>query len=90
MGLVTGRGYSDAFAITPSDSVDFTAAQTYGRSVIDGIFVGGAGNVTVVTMHGTTVLFVGLSAGDILPARAKRVNSTGTTATSLVGLMAWG
>ena len=67
-------------SITPSDSTNF-------GFVTRGIYVGGAGNVAVVSANGeTTVTFVGVPAGAILPVAASRVNATNTTATNLVGL----
>jgi hypothetical protein len=71
---------SNAFAITPSDTVLF-ANDTRG------IYVGGAGNITVLMQGGGVVLFTAVPAGTILPIRADRVNATGTTATALVGLL---
>jgi hypothetical protein len=71
---------SDGFAITPNDGADLAV---FTRS----IYVGGAGNISLVTVKGTTLSFVGLPAGAILPIRAARIRSTGTTATSLVGLV---
>lgn len=68
-----------AFAITKSDTTDFTY-------YVRGIYVGGAGNVVVVNMDGSTVTFAGVPAGTILPVKARRVNSTSTTATDMVGL----
>jgi hypothetical protein len=69
------------FAITPSDTTNFAEAAR-------AIYVGSAGNVAVVPIEGgTAVTFVGAVAGSILPVRAIRVNSTGTTAGSLVGLI---
>ena len=70
---------SHAFAITKSDTVNFDFST---RS----IYIGGDGNITVVTVNDEVVAFVGLIAGTVLPIRIKRVNSTGTTATNLVGL----
>lgn len=70
---------SDGFAITPNDSAELTRTC---RS----IFVGGAGNISLVTKAGTTLSFVNVAAGSILPVRAKQVNATGTTATNLIGL----
>lgn len=69
------------FAITPHDSNDFS------QGPVRGIYVGGAGNMVAVTTGGTAVTFTGVLAGSIIPIRAKRVNSTNTTATSLVGLL---
>lgn len=71
---------SGAAAITPSDSGDLPTTTR-------GIYVGVAGNIVVDLYDGTTsITFVGLAAGTILPVRAKRVRSTNTTATSLVAL----
>lgn len=69
--------YASAKPITPSD----TAAQTYRA-----IYVGGAGNVTVVTTGGDTVTFTAPPVGTILPVEVQLVKATGTTATLLVGL----
>lgn len=69
-----------AFAITPSDSVDFT-------KVPRAIYVGVTGNVVMVNMDNTTVTWVGCPAGLIIPCVARRINSTSTTASSLVGIL---
>jgi len=68
------------FAITPSDTVDFT------NGAVKGIYVGGAGNVVAVNAAGVAVLFTAVPVGTILPIQAVRVNDTSTTATALVGL----
>lgn len=68
------------FAVTPSDTVDFT------QGVTRGIYVGGAGNFVAVKEDATTVTFTGALAGVVYPIRCKRVNNTNTTATSLVAL----
>ncbi|AOZ06758.1 spike base protein, RCAP_Rcc01079 family [Cupriavidus malaysiensis] len=67
------------FAITPSDSVDFSV-------VANSIRVGTGGDVSAVRLDGTSVLFKNCAAGEVLPIRARRVNASGTTATDLVGL----
>ena len=67
------------FAITPHDSTNFTYSTR-------GIYVGGAGNAVLVDEDGTTCTFTGLLAGVVYPFRCKRINSTNTTATNLVGL----
>lgn len=69
----------DCFAISKSDATNFSYQ-------VRGIYVGGAGAVTVVTPAGSVVTFSGVPAGTILPVRATRVNSTGTDATNMVGL----
>lgn len=50
------------------------------------LYVGGAGNIKVTTAGGSTVTFTGVTAGSILPIRVKRFWSTGTTATTVLGL----
>lgn len=69
----------DFFAITPHNSTNFTYA-------VRGIYVGVTGDVVAVTEGGAAITFKAVPAGMILPVRAIRVNSTGTTATDLVGL----
>ena len=70
---------SSFFAITKSDTVDFPY-------LVRGIYVGGAGNVVAITEGGEAVTFSSVGAGSILPVKARRVNSTNTTATNMVGL----
>lgn len=66
-----------AESVTPSDTVDFKAPAR-------GLYVGSAGNVVVVNMDGSTVTFTAVPAGAILPTRARRVNASSTTASSIV------
>lgn len=66
-------------AITKHDSTNFP------NGVCRGIYVGGAGDVVAVDEDGTTCTFT-CPAGIVLPIRAKRVNSTSTTATAMVAL----
>ena len=70
----------DAFTVSPSDTVFFT-------TVARKLWVGGTGNVSLVTKAGNTVVFTGVPAGNLLPVGALRVNATGTTATNIVGLV---
>lgn len=71
--------YERSFAITPSDTVNFTKPCA-------GIHVGGAGNITLIDLDGNVRLFTAPTVGAVLPMAAKRVNATGTTATALIGL----
>lgn len=66
----------DAAAVTPSDTAVLSAPSV--------IYVGGTGNVKVVTAQGTTVTFVGLPAGAVIPVQVIQVYATDTTATNLV------
>ena len=69
---------SDCFAITPSDTVNFVC-------MAKAVYVGGAGNMTVVTPSGSVVLFSGMTAGSVIPVMCIRVYAS-ATATGLVGL----
>ena len=68
-----------AVVITPSDSVDLT-------TVSRALWIGGAGNISVVMYGGEIVTISGIQAGSLLPLMVKRVNSTNTTATLIVSL----
>ncbi|HYE89045.1 MAG TPA: hypothetical protein VEA16_21995 [Vicinamibacterales bacterium] len=72
--------YGSGFAITPSNTDNLPQVCT-------GLYVGGAGAVAVVLNDGTVLTFVAVPAGTLLPIQFRRINSTGTTATSLVGLI---
>ena len=67
-------------AVTPHDTTNFPDGPCRA------LYVGGAGNVVAITLAGVAITFVGVQAGAILPIVAKRVNSTLTTATSIVAL----
>jgi hypothetical protein len=70
----------DADEIVPHDANELTY-------VTRAIYVGGAGNMSVVTAKGTSVVFTGLPAGIVLPVRIRKVLATGTTATNLVAIL---
>ena len=70
----------DAAAVTPSDTENFAV-------VARGLWVGGAGNVTLVTAAGRTVTFSAVAAGTLLPIRCSRVNAALTSATLIVALI---
>lgn len=61
-------------AVTPDNALIFT---TQPRA----LYVGGAGDVRVVTWGGDTVTITGVPAGTLLPISVKQVLSTSTTAT---------
>ncbi len=50
------------------------------------LYVGGTGNVSVITIGGDTITFNGVPAGTTLPIQVRRLRSTGTTATLINGL----
>ena len=73
------HGWAQYEAITPHDTTDQ-------EHVIEHLYVGGAGAVVAAMMDGSVVTFTGLLAGTIYPIKARRINATSTTATSLVAL----
>lgn len=80
--------YNKAVAITKSDTVNYDGSNTTGGTVpvpADAIYVGGAGIVVVVFQDGSSCALTAV-AGEILPVRTIRVNSTTTTATLMAAL----
>jgi hypothetical protein len=71
---------SDGFAVTPHDS-NLLSETTRG------LYVGGAGNIAAVMASGVSVTFSAVPAGTVLPVRLTRILATGTSATSMVGLV---
>ncbi len=53
---------------------------------IRAVYVGGGGNLAVITSRGETVTFTGVPDGTLLPIRIRRVLSSGTTATNILAL----
>jgi len=90
MSLVQNLPYNRALAITKSDSVNYDgttySASASGKAIpADAIYVGGAGIVVAVFEDGSTCNFTAV-AGELLPLKTIRVNSTTTTATLMVAL----
>jgi hypothetical protein len=67
------------FAIAKSDS---TVLAQPTRAV----WVGGAGDLAVTYLDGTTDTLTAVPAGTLLPIRVTKVMATGTTATAISGL----
>lgn len=74
--------YAHYAAITKHDSTNFPDGEC------DAIWSGDAapGDIVAVRADGTTVMFKSVPAGTELRIRARRVNSTNTTATNMVAL----
>ena len=74
---------SAAFVVTPHDTTLFV------QGMARGLYIGGAGNVVVKCGResGDVVTFTAVPVGTVLPVNCHRVNSTGTTATAIVGLL---
>ena len=83
---MAGHHYADQTAparrwlsVTPSDSVDLPAGCR-------GLYVGTAGNLSLVGSDGTAITFATTDNNTIVPLAPTRVRSTGTTATGIVAL----
>lgn len=50
------------------------------------LYIGGAGNLRVLTASGDDVTFTGVLAGSYLPVQVQRVFATGTTATNIIAI----
>lgn len=70
--------------VSPAQSwVSVTASDTTELAPTKSLFIGGAGNIAVQGSDGNSEIFA-VTAGYILPVRAVKVLSTGTTATSII------
>lgn len=67
-------------SVTPSDTVPPATFP------VTGIYVGGAGDLTVETYDGQTIKFDSVAAGTLLPIAVAKIMSTGTAATEIVAL----
>lgn len=84
------QGYNRAVAITKSDTVNYdgstySAAAATKAIPAPAIYVGGAGIVVAIFEDGSNAQFTCV-AGQILPIKTIRVNSTTTSATLLLAL----
>jgi len=77
--FTAGARTTSGYARTLSPSLDVA----YGESM-RGIYVGVTGNVSYVKWDGTTQILVGLLGGFWHPIPSLMINSSGTTATSIV------
>lgn len=77
-----------AAVVTPSNTVDIPYVGGDGTtpSWPCVLYIGGAGNVRVLTAGGDDVVFTGVLAGTFLPVQVIRVFATNTTATNIVAV----
>lgn len=68
---------SDGAAVTPSDTELLPVASKR-------LWIGGAGNVSLVTVRGTALTYTAVPAGTYLQVRAQQVKATGTSASNIV------
>lgn len=72
-------GEYNAYTPTQSDAMDDPDGP------FSALWVGGTGNVKVTAVGGTVAVFTAVPAGTYLSIRIRRVWSTGTTATNMIG-----
>ena len=79
---------SRAAAVTPSDTADIPSVSTQDGVGNNGcvLYVGGFGDVRVLTAGGDDVTFVGINGGTFVPVQVLKVFATSTTATSIIAL----
>jgi hypothetical protein len=83
MPYINNRAYGtaiDARAVTASDTTDLPDGPCRA------IYIGGTGNVSLITGGGSLVTFSSLNSGYVLPLEVVRVRATGTTATNIIAL----
>jgi hypothetical protein len=86
MGVLNYVQSGRAAAVTPSntDNIPSVSGGTNDEGCI--LYIGGTGNLKVLTIGGDEVIFYAVPAGTTLQVRVKRVFSTGTAATNIVAL----
>ena len=67
--------------VVPSDIADIVIKQIPNR-----LYVGGSGNVTLISEDGSNLFYEGVEVGETLEIRFTRVMASGTTATNLIAL----
>lgn len=70
-------------AVTKHDSTD---VGRVGNEWPRALWVGGEGDVNLVTPDGASAVFVAVPAGTLIEVRFKRVNASSTTASSMVAI----
>lgn len=69
---------SGAIAVTPSDTVNMATCRA--------LYIGVAGDVSVIPANSTVAVVFTAAPVGILPVQVRRVNAAGTTATNIVAL----
>ena len=78
--------FEEGSVMAPATIAEAVTLNTpFTNGVCRSLYIGGGGDAKVTMSDGTSVAFVGLTAGSILPVRASQVN-TGATATNIVAL----
>ena len=78
---------ADATVSAHRASAVTTSNSTIYEQPTRALYIGAAGNLTVDMADGSSsILFVGVQGGTLLPIQVTRIYATGTTATSIVAL----
>lgn len=78
---IEDQGARKLASVTPSDTVNLPGG------VCRALYIGGAGDIAILAEDDSSaVTLSGVVAGQVVPVRAKRVNSTNTTATLIVAM----
>ena len=78
---------ADATVSAHRASAVTTSNSTIYEQPTRALYVGAGGNITVDMADGSSsILFVGVQGGTVLPIQVTRIYATGTTATSIVAL----
>lgn len=90
MPQVQTQPYNRAIAIVTSNTVNYdgstySAAAASKAIPAEAIYVGGAGVVVAVSEDGSTTSYTA-NAGELLPIKTIRVNSTSTTASLMLAM----
>ena len=64
--------------ITGGTTITISSSPTYSAGAVRAVWVGGAGDLSVVTVDGSTVLLVGVTAGSLIPAIITKLNGSST------------
>lgn len=78
--MLGGNTYARIVAIAPDDNANLDPLP-------HGLYVGVTGTLVVESMGGPLVTFVAVPAGTLLPIQVRKVKATGTSASSIVGLI---
>lgn len=77
----------DSYSGEDAAAIDVSATDAiFYPTPARGLYVGVTGNVNVVTLLGTTVLFTAVPAGAILPITVQKVLNASTTASGIVAI----
>lgn len=71
---------SSLITINPDNTKDLP-------NITKAIFIGTGGDVNIIAAHDDTPVSIYVQSGTLLPIRAKKILSSGTTASNIVGLL---